>query len=242
MLRSFKSRDEWLTSLELSQRAHLPKASGHRLVQTLEELGAIVRGPNGGYRLGMIFVSLYHNVAMDELLRGAAAPILQKFASSLGFTLHMGILEGGMVTYISKVAGKSGFPAHTRVNAQHEAYCSALGKILLGGLSAESLESFLHDGEFVPLTPGTITDRSALRAEVEKARLLGYAVDHEESSLGVCCVAVPVRDADGQIIAAISASGEPSQMSGEKRDEAIGALWAAAKAISQKLAPLPDRR
>jgi len=242
MLRSFKSRDEWLTSLELSQRAHLPKASGHRLVQTLEEIGAIVRGPNGRYRLGMMFVSLFHNVAIDELLRGAAAPVLQDVLSSLGFTLHMGILEGGMVTYICKVAGKSGFPAHTKINAQHEAYCSALGKILLGGLSADSLESFLLDGEFISLTPGTITDRSALRAEVEKARLLGYAVDHEESSLGVCCVAVPVCDADGHIIAAISACGETSQMSGEKQDEAIGALWAAAKAISQKLAPLPDPR
>ena len=135
MLRSFKSRDEWLTSLELSQRAHIfPRHPGHRLdIQDfLEEIGAIVRGPNGRYRLGMMFVSLYHNVAIDELLRGAATPVLQEFLPALSFTLHMGILEGGMVTYICKVAGKSGFPAHTKVNAQHEAYCSALGKILLG--------------------------------------------------------------------------------------------------------------
>ena len=92
------------------------------------------------------------------------------------------------------------------------------------------------------LTPSTITERSALRAEVEKARLLGYAVDREGSALGVCCVAVPVCDADGHVIAAISACGETSQMSEEKQAEVIVALSAAAKAISQKLAPLPDPR
>jgi DNA-binding IclR family transcriptional regulator len=240
MLRAFRGPGEWLTSLELSQRARLPKASGHRLVQTLEELGAIVRGPNGRYRLGMMFVSLYHNVAVGELLHAVAGPILQKFSLSMGLTLHMGILEGGMVTYICKVAGKAGFPSHTRVNMQHEAYCSALGKILLGGLSNDELEAFLHDGDFVALTPNTITDRCVLRAQVENARLEGYAIDQEESSLGLCCIAVPVFAAQRQIIAAISACGSPSQMSGPKRDCARAELWIIAQEIGRKFDPVPE--
>lgn len=237
VLRAFRGPEEWLTSLELSQRARLPKASGHRLVQTLEELGAIVRGPNGRYRLGMMFVSLYHNVAVGELLHAVASPILQRFSSAMGFTLHMGILEGGMVTYVCKVAGKAGFPSHTRVNMQHEAYCSALGKILLGGLSTDELESFLHDGDFVALTPNTITDRSILRARIEEARLLGYATDREESSLGLCCVAVPVFAARKQIVAAISACGSPSQMSGQKEDYAREVLLTIAREIGRRFDP-----
>jgi IclR family acetate operon transcriptional repressor len=240
MLRAFRGPEEWLTSLELSQRANLPKASGHRLVQTLEELGAIVRGPNGRYRLGMMFVSLYRNVAISELLHAVASPILQRFSSSMGFTLHMGILERGMVTYVCKVAGKPGFPCHTRVNMQHEAYCSGLGKVLLGGLSNEELEAFLHDGDFVALTPNTITDRSVLRAEIEKARSLGYAIDREESSIGLCCVAVPVFAAYGQIVAAISACGNPSQMSDQKQEHAREVLWTIARAIGRKFDPLAE--
>jgi IclR family acetate operon transcriptional repressor len=240
VLRAFRGPGEWLTSLELSQRAKLPKASGHRLVQTLEELGAIARGPNGRYRLGMMFVSLYHNVAVSELLHAVAAPILQRFSSSMEFTLHMGILENGMVTYICKVAGKAGFPSHTRVNMQHEAYCSALGKILLGGLSTDEFESFLHDGDFVALTPNTITDRSVLRAEVERARLLGYATDREESSLGLCCVAVPIFAAQGQIIAAISACGSPSQITDQKQDYVRAVLRTVAQEIGRKFDPLAE--
>src|ERR1700743_2429974 len=105
MLRSFKSRDEGLTSLELSQRAHLPKASGHRLVQTLEEIGAIVRGPNGRYRLGTLGGTLSHKVSIGELLRRAAQPILSEVAVRLGCTTHLGILENCMVTYLCKING-----------------------------------------------------------------------------------------------------------------------------------------
>ena len=67
MLRAFHGAEEGLTSQELRQRARLPKASGHRLIQTLEDIGAVMRGPDGRYRLGMTLVSLSHDVAVDEL-------------------------------------------------------------------------------------------------------------------------------------------------------------------------------
>src|SRR5882762_8711397 len=67
VLRAFRRPDEWLTSCELSRRANLPEASGYRLIQTLEEIGAVVRGPRGRYRPGLLLLSLSHNVTLAAL-------------------------------------------------------------------------------------------------------------------------------------------------------------------------------
>jgi IclR family acetate operon transcriptional repressor len=237
MLRTFHGPEEWLTSMEISQRAHLPKASGHRLVQTLEEIGAIVRGPNGRYRLGMLLVTLSHKVSIGELLREAAQPILSDVAVKLGCTTHLGILENSMVTYLCKINGSADFVIHTRVDAQHEAYCSGLGKVLLGALSSAALEEFLLDGDFVPLTSRTITDRALLRSAVQEARRQGYAVDDEESACGMRCVAVPVRDADGTTIAAVSVSDRADRMTHGRIEVVRDAIQEACVEIERKFNP-----
>jgi DNA-binding IclR family transcriptional regulator len=69
ILKSFRNPEEWLTSSELSRRSNLPEASGYRLVQTLAEIGAVVRGPQGRYRPGMLLVSLSQNVIVPDLLQ-----------------------------------------------------------------------------------------------------------------------------------------------------------------------------
>src|SRR5882762_10973076 len=84
MLKSFDSADQWLTNSELSRRANLPEASGYRLIQTLEEIGAVVRGPRGRYRPGMLLVSLSQNVIVSELFQEAG----QRAASDLSERLN----------------------------------------------------------------------------------------------------------------------------------------------------------
>src|SRR5476649_2864593 len=130
MLKSFQSPDEWLTSCELSRRANLPGASGYRLILTLEEIGAIVRGPMGRFRPGLLLLSLSHNVTINELLRDASHTLMTELTRMLNLTMHLGVLEHGMVTYVAKVASPGAFPVHTRVGAQFEPYCIALGKVL----------------------------------------------------------------------------------------------------------------
>jgi len=66
ILKAFRGPDEWLTSCELSRRANLPEASGYRLIQTLEEIGAVVRGARGRYRPGLLLLSLSHNVTITD--------------------------------------------------------------------------------------------------------------------------------------------------------------------------------
>jgi DNA-binding IclR family transcriptional regulator len=207
ILRAFRHPHECLTSHELSRRANLPKASGHRMVQTLEEVGAIVRGANGRYRLGMLLLFMSQNVAVKDLLREVGRPLLIELSERLDTTIHLGMLENDMVYYLAKVATPTSFATHTRSGAHLEAYCSGLGKVLLAALHEDELESFILEGELVALTPHTIIDRGMLRQELERVRRQGFAVDDCEARIDTRCVAVPVRDPSGKVVAAISATG-----------------------------------
>lgn len=235
ILRAFRRPDECLTSYELSRRANLPKASGHRLVQTLEEVGAIVRGANGRYRLGMLLLFLSQNVAVKDLLREVGRPMLVDLSARLNMTIHLGMLENDMVYYLSKIATPTSFVTHTRSGALLEAYCSGLGKVLLAALREEELENFILEGDLVALTPHTITDRGVLRRELDKVRRQGFAIDDCEARIDTRCVAVPVRDQNGKVIAAISATGNSNLVGTDQIATIRGELLVTARQLSAKL-------
>lgn len=237
LLRAFRNPDECLTSAELSRRARLPQASGYRLIQTLEEIGAVIRDPRGRYRPGMLLVHLSRNVEVIDLLRDVSHPVLFDLASQLSLTVHMGVLEDGMVTYVAKVGESAGFAVHTRVGAQLEAYCTGLGKVLLAALPFPTLEAFLAEGDLIALTPHTITDPASFRREVNTVRARGYAIDDGESAINLRCVAVPVHDSTGRTIAAISVSDDAERMDQNRQDEVRIALQSAAAMIQRKLSP-----
>lgn len=237
MLRSFRSPDEWLTSCELSRRANIPEASGYRLIQTLEQIGAVVRGPRGRYRPGMLLVSLSHNVAIGDVLREASSDIITALADRFDITVHLGLLESGMVTYIAKVCTPTSLSLHTRLGSQLEAYCSGLGKVLLAALPDEQLEGFIMDGALVALTPYTITDRAQLGAELRKVRLQGYAVDDREIRADMKCLAVPIHDAEGRTTAAMSVTDYADRMTPERQEQVLRALMDAVHTLESKIYP-----
>jgi DNA-binding IclR family transcriptional regulator len=239
ILKSFHDPEEWVTSCELSRRANLPEASGYRLIQTLEEIGAIVRGPRGRYRTGLLLLSLSRNVTITELLRDASQSLMTEWSKRLNLTMHLGVLEHGMVTYVAKVAPPGAFPVHTKVGAQLEAYCSGLGKVLLAALPTEQMEGVIMDGALVALTPYTITNAQALRGELERVRKQGYATDDRENHANMRCIAVPVLDRDGRAVAALSATDEAGRMTPHRQLEIRDVLIDVAAQLRLKLFPSP---
>ena len=237
MLKCFAHAEEWLSCSELSRRAKLPGASGYRLIQTLEELGAVTRGPKGRYRPGMLLVQLSQKVRIGELVHEAGFDIVSALANRLDMTVHIGLLEGGMVTYVTKVSTPASFITHTRPGAQLEAYCSGLGKILLAALPEEELENFIMEGDLVALTPYTVTQPSILRQQLIDARRDGYAIDDRENRSDMRCLAVPIHDAQGRVIAALSATGGVEEMTPARMEMMRPALREAAAAIGAKVTP-----
>jgi IclR family acetate operon transcriptional repressor len=238
LLNAFRDPDEWVTSSELSRRANLPEASGYRLIQTLEEIGAVARGPRGRYRPGLLLLSLSQNVTLAELLRDASHALMTQLAGTLDLTVHLAVLENGMVTYVAKVSAPGAFAIHTRVGAQLEAYCSGLGKVLLAALPDEQMESIVLDGELIALTSHTITSPAALRAELKAVSRRGYALDDRENQADMRCVAVPVLDREGRAMAALSASDSAERMTEAWQMKVRDALFETAAALRLKLYPV----
>src|SRR6201996_9071959 len=124
ILKAFHDPEEWVTSCELSRRANLPQASGYRLIQTMEDIGAITRGKRGQYRPGLLLLSLSRGVPLPDLLRDAGKPVLANLAGSLNLTTHLAILENGGVTCIGKHGSATSFPLPTRMGARLKAHSS----------------------------------------------------------------------------------------------------------------------
>jgi len=237
MLGAFKRPDEWLSSAEISRRASIPESSGYRMMETLTDIGAVVRGSRGNYRPGMLLVSLSNQVAIDDLLSVVSRPILHELAYRLDATVHIAILEDDMIKYVAKVGESRGVNVYSRVGTKLEAYCTALGKVLLAALPPDALESYISSGDFVPLTPMTITDPADLRLELSRVRESGFALDAQESSQQLVCLAVPIRGGDGGAIAAMSLTESAQSMTKERQKEVCRSLMLAADMVSSRIFP-----
>jgi len=184
-----------------------------------------------------VLATLSKDVAVGDLIRATSDDLLAQLAARLNGVVHVGVLENGMVRYAGKFGEPVGVAIPSQVGAQQEAYCSALGKILLAGLPAQQFEDFLYDGDFIALTPQTITGISGLRSEIAAVRQRGYAVDNREVFQTICCVGAPIRDPGGNTIAALSFADAASNLCQTWQEEAAGRLIAAAQTISRKIFP-----
>lgn len=215
----------------------LTVATAHRLLATLETLGAVIRTAPGEYRIGMGLVELASTATPAALVAAVAEPLLRKVIQDLGQTAHVGMLEADyMVTYVAKTARHS-HRVPTRIGSQLEAYCSGLGKVLLAALSEEERLSYIKDGPFVPLTSRTIIDAQGLWGELERVKAQGYAIDDCEIFEDLRCVAVPLATPDGKVFAALSTSAPASVWQREDLPGIAAELTCFARQMSEKLYP-----
>jgi len=208
----------------------MPLATAHRLAQQLTLAGWLVRSRRGYYHAGPRFSALDSCLEKPVIAAGVARPMLERLARRYGCTAHLGRFDQDMVTYLLKVGGTSD-DLFTKEAMQQEAYCSGLGKVLLAGLRKDGLDSYLEGGPFISLTANTIVSEDDLRDEVALTRARGYAFDNREISDEIFCVAVPVKDAEGEVYAAISLSFTNSELEAAGCEPHIRALQEVAEHI-----------
>ena len=204
LLRSITEAEEDAPLSAHARRLSMPASTAHRLAEALAAHGLLHEVERGHYLPGLGLGDLASGVDPGRLLARAGRPVMRSLARAVGPTVHLGVMAGDMVTYVVKEPGAS--PLLTREGGQLEAYCSAIGKVILAGLSDQSREEYLRTAPFVALTDRTITTREALGACLEEARRSGYAVDEGEVLPDLHCIAVPIRRASGVIVGAISHS------------------------------------
>lgn len=221
---------------ELAAARAMPFSTVHRIVGSLIDNGYVIRHGRGNYALGPAFLDFAGRVSLADMLAGIGRPILAALARECRACTHLGILDADMVTYLVK----QGFGRERVLSVegmQLEAYCSAIGKMLLAHLPEDECARYLATDGFVRLTPRTITDPALLAAELVEIRARGWAVDDEEIMAGLRCVAVPVVDPAGKAVAALSVSATAKRMPPDRIAEILPHAEAAARRVADHLYP-----
>ncbi len=189
----------------LASELGMPPSTAQRMVGVFVHRGFLTRIGPGRYVEGPQLIKLVVASDPTEALTVSARPLIRRLAKEIATTVHLGVLDAGMVTYLVKEHG-GGAPVLTRELFQLEAYCSGIGKVLLAYLSSDAQAEYLASGPFVALTSRTTTDPEVLQRLLKEARAQSYAVDNAELQDDLYCLAVPVPGPGEEVIAALSAS------------------------------------
>jgi len=236
VLEEFKGDAIELGVTELSKKLKLHKNNIFRLLATLEARGYIEQNKSTeNYRLGLKSLELGQTFVRQMGLLRQARPTLERLASSANETTYLAVMRNGDVIYLDVVEANKTVRVASRVGLRLPVHCTAVGKVLIASDSEEEIKKRLPD-HLEKRTPRTITDQKALVDHLLKVTKQGYAVDDEEFEEGVRCIAAPVRDYTGNVVAALSISGPAMRMTDKKvMDDLIQAVKDAAEELSRRL-------
>jgi IclR family pca regulon transcriptional regulator len=218
ILSAFRSGRPLLGVSELGRDMGLSRSTTHRYVATLAALGYLQQdGSTKKYRLGPRVLDLGFSAINSMELREVAAPHLREFSDDTGYTVNMAILDGLDIVYVERCRssrrGQREIDLNLHVGARLPAYCTSLGKILLAFLPAGERVARLEEIDFVRRGPNTLTSKTALIAELKRARDDGFAINNEELAYGLRSIAAPILSHDGEAAAAINLAVHSSMVS-----------------------------
>jgi len=226
---------------ELASRTRMIKSSVFRILYTLGQLGYAEKDTQGRYSL----TSRWENLCLGaqptrELIR-LAAPLMSILLNRFKETVNLGVIDGGDVLYIYVLESPHAFRLAAHAGMRSPLYSTALGKCLLSRLSGEQVGAALKKHPIQPLTDHTVRDRAAFKRDLGRVREQGFAIDNGEDSSGARCVAAPIFNAAGEVVAAISISGPAGRINHKRDHELSSSLIDTCRRISTtlKYAPLP---
>ncbi|MGV9718307.1 IclR family transcriptional regulator [Rhodococcus pyridinivorans] len=232
-------RPEWGVT-EVAAAIEVPRSSAHALLASLVDIGLLQCRARGRYRLGWRIVEMSEALRSTVDVRSCAAPILERLVDDFGETTHLAIMERGNVLYVDKVIGTHNITVQgARVGARLDAHCTAVGKVLLAQFDKPELANYLAKHPLRRLTPSTTTSPHALADALTTVRSSGFATDMGETVSEVHCVAAPVRDDLGSVVAAISLS-VPATRFASRRHQLECAVAAAAHEATSAVADAAD--
>ncbi|MFB6837937.1 IclR family transcriptional regulator [Streptomyces sp. NPDC056361] len=244
VLELFLQGDGTLSAPEITRRLGLPRTTTHELVSTLAARNYLVPVPEqpGRYRLGVRTYQLGSRYAEQLDLAAEGRQVAHEVAESCGETVHVALLEDTDVIYVAKVDSTHAVRMVSAAGRRLPAHCTAVGKMLLAVLPEAELDERLEGRELVAMTPRSLTDPDVLRAALAEIRILGVALERQESNPDVSCVAAPVRDRSGRVVAALSISVPVHRWTEDREDELTALAVKGAGELSARLGHRPAAR
>ncbi len=225
-----------ITITELAAEVEMYKSTVHRLLTTLMRRGYIEQdAQNGKYKLGYRLLDLGMRLLSSIDLRKEAADALKQLANLSNEVVHLALMDRGEIVYIDKMESDNTTRMHSRIGKRVPVHATSLGKVILAFLPEGEAQDIVMRYGMPSLTEYTICDSEVFAHVLAETRELGYAFDLEENELGVCCVAAPVFDHNGQIAAACSVSGPSNRMTRTRLYELVPIVKDCARGISERL-------
>ncbi|MDN4075991.1 IclR family transcriptional regulator [Fictibacillus terranigra] len=225
-----------LNLTELSAHLEQPKSSLYRIITTLELRGYISRDEtNDKYCLGTKTLELTKNFLEGNTLLNVSKSKMDHLVQTTGESVNLGILKNHEILYVASIEGSNPLKFTEVVGAKAPFHATAIGKAITANLPLEQFNAMISDNKLYPLTENTICSMKQLMVELQLTKERGIAIDNEEVVLGAKCIAAPIFNMFGKVIAAISVSGSKYNFTDENLSHIITEVKGAAEQISKEL-------
>jgi len=224
--------------MSISSIAHalsMSRSVAHRFLLTLEQEKLLVRSRDGkSYRLGTKLFQLGH-IALEEMdLREIARPVIEQLCVRASETVHLGVSTEDGVIYIDKIEPDQTIRMFSQLGRLAPPHCTGIGKVLMAYWPARQVDAYIARG-LHRFTVQTVTDGEALRAQLRLVTERGWSFDNEEHEKGIRCVAAPIRDHTGDVIAAVSVAALSMRTDDDRMDEIRRLVCKAGATISERM-------
>lgn len=221
---------------EIAKQIDINKSSVYRILSTLAQYGYIEQDEDTGrYKLGYKFLEISSKLLESIDLRAEARPFLQQLEDETNEVIHLVVYDQGEVVYIEKLDGNQTLRMHSKVGKRAPVHCTSVGKAILAYLPLNVVLDILDRKGMALHTDKTITNKDIFIQELASVKRNGYALDLEENEYGITCIAVPIFDHLGKVIAAASISGPTLRMTDERMTHLQARMLHIGKQISVRL-------
>jgi DNA-binding IclR family transcriptional regulator len=235
LLKAFSEDETEFGISGLAKRLGLAKSTVHRLATTLVADGLLEQDPQSGqYRLGVALFRLGALVRRRMDVSNEARPFLFDLRKKTNETVHLAILDGTEIMYVYYLESTQAIRMRSDLGGRKPAYCTAEGQAILA-FGPPDVVDRIAKGGLRARTPQTITDPNKLLKALTLVRQRGYAMDDEESEIGMRCIAAPVRNDSGEVVAAVGVAGPVSRLTKKTLASFAPHVIGTAAAISARL-------
>ena len=217
ILEFFLEKKDSVRIKDISHKLGLHKSTVHRLLSAMAHRGYIRQDQETGkYQLGLKIMELYNSLVDNNELIKVAHPVLERLASQSREAVHLLVRDNDEAVYVDKVEFPNTIHLRSHIGKHVSLHCTASGKIFLANLPGDTVKKFIKKKGLPRHTKNTITSETFLRKELRKVNQQGYSLDNVENEENVRCVAAPVRDSNGKVVAALSISGPTMRVKSRK--------------------------
>lgn len=221
---------------ELAAQVSMNASTTLRFLTALEKKGFAIQDDAGKYSLTYKFCEIADNIKIHTDIRNICLPYMKNISQSLGETVNLSIEENRAVVYLEVVqCAWRALSITQRIGKAAPLHCTGVGKLFMLGYTREQLQHLYEEKGFAKYTENTVTTLEQMQEQLDEIRRQGYAIDNEECEVGIRCIAVPIRDYTGKMVAGLSVSGPASRMTFESIQEKIPYLFEVAGEISKRL-------